>query len=66
VSRKTLKRWGVPVNSEQGRTRFYHMPTVIDYLAEKTEDEKLELKLVDEYLHPPDGSHWTSSPVRWV
>ena len=36
VSRKTLKRWGVPVNSEQGQTRFYHMPTVIDYLAEKT------------------------------
>ena len=30
VSRKTLKRWGVPVNSEQGQTRFYHMPTVID------------------------------------
>ena len=46
VSRKTLKRWGVPVNSEQGQTRFYHMPTVIDYLAEKTEDEKFELKLV--------------------
>ena len=66
VSRKTLKRWGMPVNSEQGQTRFYHMPTVLDYLVEKTEDEKFELKLVDEYLHPPDGSHWTSSPVRWV
>ena len=49
VSRKTLKRWGVPVNSEQGRTRFYHMPTVLDYLAEKTEDEKFELKLVVQY-----------------
>ena len=48
VSRKTLKRWGVPVNSEQGQTRFYHMPTAIDYLAERTEDEKFELKLVDE------------------
>ena len=48
VSRRTLKRWGVPVNSEQGQTRFYHMPTVIDHLAEKTEDEKFELKLVDE------------------
>ena len=46
VSRRTLKRWGVPVNSEQGQTRFYHMPTVIDHLAEKTEDEKFELKLV--------------------
>ena len=63
VSRKTLKRWGVPVNSEQGQTRFYHMPTVIDYLAEKTEDEKFERWWMSD-LHPPDGSHWTSSPVR--
>ncbi|PSQ79801.1 MAG: hypothetical protein BRD41_06570 [Bacteroidetes bacterium QS_1_63_11] len=47
VSRRILKRWDVPVNSEQGQTRFY-MPTAIDYLAQKTEDEKLELKLVDE------------------
>jgi hypothetical protein len=40
-----LSGWGVPVDSKQGQTRFYYVPTVIDCLAERTEDEKFELKL---------------------
>lgn len=40
VSRKTLERWDVPVDSKQGQTRFYHMPTVIGHLRGDHEDEE--------------------------
>lgn len=40
VSRKTLKRWEVPVDSKKGQTRFYHMPTVIGHLRGDHEDEE--------------------------
>lgn len=47
VSKKTLRsRWEVPVESKQGQTRFYHMPTVIDYLSDRR-DRKFELKLTE-------------------
>ena len=46
VSRHTIKRWDVPVESEQGQTRFYHMPTVIDHLSDR-HDRKFELKLTE-------------------
>jgi hypothetical protein len=44
VSRKTLKRWNVPVDSTCGQTRFYHMPTVIEHLrdGENEQQEALE------------------------
>ncbi len=44
VSRKTLKRWNVPVDSTRGQTRFYHMPTVIEHLrdGENEQQEALE------------------------
>lgn len=41
VSRKTLKRWGVPVDSTRGQTRLYHMPTVVEHLRDG-DDEKRE------------------------
>lgn len=42
VSKSTLKRWEVPVDSKQGDTRFYHMPTVIDYFRDEETDAKFQ------------------------
>lgn len=40
ISSKTLDRWNVPVDSKQGQTKFYHMPTVIAHIRGTHEDEE--------------------------
>jgi hypothetical protein len=40
ISSKTLDRWDVPVDSKQGQTKFYHMPTVIAHIRGTHEDEE--------------------------
>lgn len=47
VSRKTLKRWEVPVDSTKGQTRFYHMPTVIQHFREEDTDRKFQFRLTE-------------------
>lgn len=47
ISKSTLKRWEVPVDSKQGDTRFYHMPTVIDYFRDEETDAKFRLRLTE-------------------
>jgi hypothetical protein len=44
VSRKTLKRWEVPVDSTRGQTRFYDMPTVITHLRDGDDGQQGALK----------------------
>ncbi|WP_162890621.1 hypothetical protein [Salinibacter ruber] len=47
VSESTLKRWEVPVDSTQGNTRFYHMPTVIDYFRDEETDAKFHFRVTE-------------------
>ena len=44
ISSKTLERWGVPVDSKQGQTKFYHMPTVIAHIRGNNGDEEGDAK----------------------
>ena len=47
ISKSTLKRWEVPVDSKQGDTRFYHMPTVIDYFRDEETDAKFHFRVTE-------------------
>ena len=47
ISKSTLKRWEVPVDSTQGNTRFYHMPTVIDHFRDEETDAKFHFQLTE-------------------
>ena len=44
VSRKTLKRWEVPVDTTRGQTRFYHMPTVVEHLRDGGDEQQEALE----------------------
>lgn len=47
VSKSTLRRWDVPVDSTQGNTRFYHMPTVIDHFREEETDQRYHFRIAE-------------------
>ena len=47
ISTSTLRRWEVPVDSKQGDTRFYHMPTVIDFFRDEETDAKFHFRIAE-------------------